>query len=135
MSVSSTQKPLEREASPRSESDPSASVDGSPAIADEFARTAEGFSASANGSSPSARVSRRRFLQVAGGVAGAAAVGGGAFELTQLMGPGLVRPSLPAMAVPPSGPVRAFHSRPDLRPPAVTVSKPPDNGGNLVLGP
>lgn len=83
-----------------------------------------------------ARVSRRRFLQAAGGVAGAAAVGAGAFEATRLLGHTVVRPSLPALPVRSSGPVRAFHSRPDLRPPTVTVTKPPDiDGGYLFMGP
>lgn len=80
-------------------------------------------------------LSRRRFLQVAGGVAGAAALGAGAFEATRLLGQG-VRPSLPALPVRSSGPVRAFHSRPDLHPPTVMVTNQPDiDGGYLFMGP
>jgi hypothetical protein len=68
-------------------------------------------------------------------VVGVAAVGGGAFETARLLGQG-VRPSLPAMPVRSSGPVRAFHSRPDLHPPTITVTNNPDiDGGYLFMGP
>jgi arylsulfotransferase ASST len=83
----------------------------------------------------SGRLSRRQFLHVAGGVTGAAAVGAGAFEAGRLLGGG-VRPSLPAMAVRPSGPVRAFHSRPDLRPPTIALTSPQSlDRGYLFMGP
>lgn len=91
---------------------------------------------SARASSDRSGVSRRQFLQFTGGVAGAAAVGAGAFELARILSQGSVRPSLPAAPVKSSGPVRNFHSRPDLRPPTVTLTKPPDiDGGYLFMGP
>ena len=68
-------------------------------------------------------------------MAGAAALGTGAFEAARLLGHG-VKPSLPAIPVRSSGPVRAFHSRPDLRPPTVMFTGTPDaDGGYVFMGP
>lgn len=111
MSVSSTDQPLSRD------------IPGPQRVA---SRTGSG--------GPNSGLSRRRFLLAAGGVAGAAAVGGAAFEVTRLLTQG-VRPSLPALPVRSSGPVRAFHSRPDLHPPTVTVNRPDIDGGYLFMGP
>jgi hypothetical protein len=68
-------------------------------------------------------------------VAGAAVVGSAAFELARHLSPS-VKPTLQSFAVRPSGNVRAFHSRPDLKPPtiAVTGSRQVDDG-YLFLGP
>lgn len=88
-----------------------------------------------NRASGSPRLSRRRFLQVSAGAAGAAAVGAGAFEAVRTVGGG-GRPSLSSMPVRPTGPVRAFHSRPDLRPPAVALTSPQNlDNGYLFIGP
>jgi hypothetical protein len=81
------------------------------------------------------RVTRRQLLQAGGGLAGVAAVGG-----ATLAGLNLSRRSggrtIHSRPVEAHGVVRVFHSRPDLRPPTVTV----DGGGsvapgNLFLGP
>jgi hypothetical protein len=84
--------------------------------------------------STSEGVSRRRFLQVAGGAVGAAAVGAGAYEAVSQSGGG--RSLLPSMPVRSSGPVQTFHSRPDLRPPGISVPSPQNfDGDYLFLGP
>jgi hypothetical protein len=83
-------------------------------------------------------ISRRQFLKGATGLAGGAVVAGGIFEGVQLLG-GSGRaslPSLPSYSVRASGNVRTFHSRPDLRPPAMTVSPGGSvDDGYLFLGP
>ncbi|HZU59966.1 MAG TPA: arylsulfotransferase family protein [Solirubrobacteraceae bacterium] len=112
-----------------SELEPPAQASGSSVLTDKSPSADEPLA------STSAHLSRRRFLQVAGGVAGAAAAGAGAFEVVQQLGGG-VRTSLPAMPVSASGPVRAFHSRPDLRPPAIAVTHPLNlDPGYLFMGP
>jgi hypothetical protein len=87
---------------------------------------------------PSENVSRRQFLKGAGALAGGAVVAGSAFETVSLLtgsGSGL-GPTLPSYAVRASGPVRAFHSRPDLRPPTITLTTAADSSdGYLFLGP
>jgi hypothetical protein len=84
-------------------------------------------------------ISRRQFLKGAGALAGGAVVVGGAFETVQLLsgtGPSGAGPPLPSYSVRASGPIRAFHSRPDLRPPTITVSSAADSDdGYLFLGP
>jgi hypothetical protein len=71
---------------------------------------------------------------VAGGTVGAAAVGAGAYEAISQSGGG--RSLLPSMPVRPPGPIQAFRSRPDLRPPATTVPSPQNfDGDYLFLGP
>lgn len=82
-------------------------------------------------------MSRRQFLKGAGALAGGAAVAGGAFEAVSLLTGGHgITPTLPSYPVGAAGPVRAFHSRPDLRPPTIKVSSAGDwNDGYLFLGP
>jgi hypothetical protein len=82
--------------------------------------------------------SRRQFFKGAGALAGAAAVGGLTMETVQLLGGGAagVRRRLPSYPVRASGPVRAFHSRPDLKPPTITVTSADSaERGYLFLGP
>jgi hypothetical protein len=72
-------------------------------------------------------ISRRQFIKGASALAGGAAVAGGIAE-TALGGHGrptvglTTGPRLPSYAVRTSEPVGAFHSRPDLHPPTVTVT-------------
>lgn len=84
-------------------------------------------------------VSRRQFLKRAGALAGGAVVAGGGFELVSLLsgtGRAALGPALPSYAVRASGPVRTFHSRPDLRPPTITLTSAADSAdGYLFLGP
>src|SRR5436305_11818698 len=82
-----------------------------------------------------APLSRRQFLIGVGGAVGAAATGAAAFEVMRLANPA-VRPSLRAHPVPAAGPVRIFHSRPDLRPPTISLNRPSSvDPGYLFLGP
>jgi hypothetical protein len=68
-------------------------------------------------------------------VVGAAAVGSAAFEIARQLSPS-VTPTLRSFAVRPSGNVRAFHTRPDLKPPTIEVTgAPPADNGYLFLGP
>ena len=83
-------------------------------------------------------ISRRQFFKGAGALAGAAAVGGVTLETIQLLGGGAAgrHRLLPSYAVRASGPVRAFHTRPDLKPPTITVTSPDaDVDGYTFLGP
>lgn len=83
-------------------------------------------------------VNRRRFLAAAGGLLGAAAVGGGAYEaVQQLSGEGFsLRPRLAARAVGSSGSAAHFHTRPDLRPATVQLSGDAEAApGHLFIGP
>lgn len=76
------------------------------------------------------RVTRRRLLTRAGGaVAGMLVVGGGAFGATRLSGRAKRIPRLHSATSAPAGPVRAFVSRPDLRPPTVEIT-----GGGVAPG-
>jgi hypothetical protein len=78
-------------------------------------------------------LTRRQLLK---GAAGVAMLGGGAgFATSVLDGGGEVRPSLSASASGLTDPVRAFQSRPDLRPPAVAMTGPRGARGLLFLGP
>jgi hypothetical protein len=83
-------------------------------------------------------VSRRQFFKGAGALAGAAAVAGVTLETVNLLGGsgGQAARELSSYAVAASGPVRAFHSRPDLKPPTikVTTDNDPDDG-YMFLGP
>lgn len=85
------------------------------------------------------KVSRRQFLKGAGALAGGAVVAGGAFEAVSLLsgtGRAALGPVLPSYNVRASGPVRAFHSRPDLRPPTIKLTSAADSDdGYLFLGP
>jgi hypothetical protein len=83
-----------------------------------------------------ADLSRRQFLIGAGAIAGTAVAAGGALAASGLLTGG-VSPSLPSFAVRSSGPVRAFHSRPDLRPASISVSNPGAgrDAGYLFLSP
>lgn len=81
------------------------------------------------------RLSRRQFFQGAGALAGAAAVAGVTLETIQLTGGSSTsRRFLHSYSVQASGPVRAFHSRPDLKPPTikVTTSGSPDKGYTFI---
>lgn len=81
------------------------------------------------GAGPASRsqwLTRRQLLMGAGGVAGLAALGGGAFGAFRLLSGG-------TSASP--GRARVFVSRPDLRPPAVAVSGATLGAGYLFLGP
>jgi hypothetical protein len=81
-------------------------------------------------------ISRRQFLQGAGALAGAGAVAGLALEGVELLSGGGPVVGLPSYAVRPSGPVRAFHSRPDLKPPTIRITSPADlDKGYMFLGP
>lgn len=75
------------------------------------------------------RLTRRQLLARTTGVAGAVAVGGGAYQ-----GLRLLDSSSPLEARPP-GPVRTFVSRPDLRPAAVAVAGAGTKPGYLLLAP
>jgi hypothetical protein len=78
-------------------------------------------------------------LKGAGALAGGAVVAGVTLETTNLVGgsSGAAPPRvLPSYAVGASGPVRAFHSRPDLKPPTIKVTTPNDlDDGYMFLGP
>jgi hypothetical protein len=71
------------------------------------------------------RLTRRQLLKRAGGVAGLAALGGGAYGAFRLVSGGGTSP----------GKARVFVSRPDLRPPAVAVRGAISAAGYLFLGP
>jgi hypothetical protein len=83
-------------------------------------------------------ISRRQFFKGASALAGGAVVAGGIFETAQLLigsGPDL-GPVLPSFSVRADGPVRAFHTRPDLRPPTIKAGSGVDaEEGYLFLGP
>ena len=80
-------------------------------------------------------ISRRQLLIGAGGLAGAVALGGATFAAVESLTGG-VTPTLPSLAVKPAGNVRTFHSRPDLRPPTITLDTARDlDDGYLFLGP
>jgi len=82
------------------------------------------------------RQSRRQFLRGAGGLAGAAALGGGALAIERLLGVSSPPPLAAILAAAPPSPDRNFHSRPDLHPPALSVAGRGDLGpGYLFLGP
>jgi hypothetical protein len=78
------------------------------------------------------RLSRRDLLKAAGGLA----VGGVALETIELGSGAQLAPALmPRVAAPPA-PFLRFHSRPDLRPPAVASAGAPARSSNyLLLGP
>jgi len=78
---------------------------------------------------PELRVSRRGFLLGIGAAGGAAALGGIGYAVDQWVGG-----SPPPW---PAGTVAAFRSRPDLRPPVVTVTVPADSTapGSIFLAP
>lgn len=81
------------------------------------------------------RVSRRQFLVGAGTLAGAAAVGGGAFGATRLLSGG-TQPTMASHPVKATGRVRAFHSRPDLKPATMTMSSTQSvQDGYFFVGP
>jgi Arylsulfotransferase (ASST) len=78
-------------------------------------------------------VTRRQLLR---GAAGLAALGGGAGLAASLLErTSAPKPTLPASESGLTDPVRAFHSRPDLRPPAIAVSGRSTGAGALFLGP
>ena len=81
--------------------------------------------------------SRRQFFKGAGALAGAAAAAGLTLETIQLTSGGATGgPILPSYAVGASGPVRAFHSRPDLKPPTITVTSADGlDDGYMFVGP
>ncbi|MFL5824330.1 MAG: arylsulfotransferase family protein [Solirubrobacteraceae bacterium] len=87
------------------------------------------------GVSAASGISRRQLLIGAGGLAGAAVVGGAAFEIVNQLGGGIT-PTLRSFPVRPSGDVRDFHTRPDLKPPTISLTgaKPVDDG-LMFLGP
>jgi hypothetical protein len=64
-------------------------------------------------------LTRRQLVKRAAGTAGVMALGGGAFGATRLLG--RLR-SLPSSAVRSKGPAHAFVTRPDLRPPVMSVT-------------
>lgn len=84
-------------------------------------------------------ISRRQFFKGAGALAGAAALTGVTLETINLVGgssSAAVRRVLPSYGVSASGPVRAFHSRPDLKPPTTKVTTSNElTEGYLFLGP
>jgi hypothetical protein len=76
------------------------------------------------------RLTRRQALRSAGGAAGVAVLGTGTFGAAKLVGGGRAGRS------PADGQaVRSFRSRPDLRPPAVSVTSASAGTGYLFLGP
>ncbi len=76
------------------------------------------------------RFTRRQALRSAGGAAGAAVLGAGTFGTANLLGGGRASRSPPDDRA-----VRSFRSRPELRPPAVSVTSPSAGTGYLFLGP
>jgi hypothetical protein len=84
-------------------------------------------------------ISRRQFLKGAGAVAGGAALTGLTLETVNLLGGSSLAnagPALASYAVTASGPVRAFHSRPDLKPPTIKINGDGDlDEGYMFLGP
>jgi hypothetical protein len=80
------------------------------------------------------RLTRRQLLK---GAAGLTMLGGGAgFAASMLQGgTNAAKPTLAAAASGMTDPVRAFHSRPDLRPPSIELSGRRASGGLLFLGP
>lgn len=85
-------------------------------------------------STTAGRIPRRRFLKVAGGAVGAAAVGVGAFEIVR--GSGDRRATLPSMGVRAAGEIEHFHSRPDFRLATTSVPQPHSfDGDYLFIGP
>ncbi len=84
-------------------------------------------------------LTRRQMLAGAGGVAAFAVAGGG---VARVLGRTKPTPDVGAVAIKSAGRARAFHSRPDLRPPAVTTTAragvtalAADDPGLLFLGP
>ena len=85
---------------------------------------------------PSSRLlTRRGLLKGAGAAAGAAALGGVAVGATRIFDERHRLRKLASFTMPPSGRVREFVSRPDLRPPTVTVSGGGEAPGYLFVGP
>jgi len=82
---------------------------------------------------PGRRISRRRFLQISGGVAGAAAIGAGAYEAVAGSSGGGSSVTLPSEAVRTPGAALRLYSRPDLRPPQVAAAGG-GGPGRLFLG-
>jgi hypothetical protein len=81
-------------------------------------------------------ISRRQFFKGAGALAGGAAVAGITLETVQLLSGGGSGRTLASYPVRASGPVRAFHSRPDLKPPTITVTSGNSaDSGYTFLGP
>lgn len=79
------------------------------------------------------RLTRRQLLK---GAAGLAMLGGGAgFAASVLQGSQAPRPTLPTATSGLTDPVRLFLSRPDLRPPTLTVTGRRRASGLLFLGP
>src|SRR5690349_7546615 len=83
-------------------------------------------------------LSRRQFFKGAGALAGAAAVAGITLETVELLG-GTSKAAgrvLTSYSVASSGPVREFHTRPDLRPPTIKVTAPHAvDDGYMFIGP
>lgn len=84
---------------------------------------------------PSGQLSRRALLKGAGGAAGLAALGGGAVGAVRLLGDSGRLPALASARSDAGAPTREFISRPDLRPPAVTVTGTPPAGGHVLVSP
>jgi arylsulfotransferase ASST len=85
---------------------------------------------------PSSRLlTRRGLLKSAGAAAGVAALGGVAFGSAHPFDERHRLPRLRSFASHNSGPVRSFVSRPDLRPPAVTITGGGQAPGYLFVGP
>jgi hypothetical protein len=82
------------------------------------------------------RQSRRQFLRGAGGLAGAAALGGGALAAGRLIGAARPGPPGRLLAAAPPDPARTFHSRPQLHPAALSIAASGALAdGYLFLGP
>jgi hypothetical protein len=80
-------------------------------------------------------LTRRALLKRAGGAVGAAALAGGVLSATELARSRNRIPRLPSFHSPVSGAARIFTSRPDLRPPAISVSGGGVSSGYLFAGP
>jgi hypothetical protein len=81
-------------------------------------------------------VTRRTLIQRAGGVAGLAVLGGGAFAAAELARGSSNRiPMLTSFAAPVTGAARIFVSRPDLRPPAISLTGGHVTPGYIFAGP
>ena len=80
-------------------------------------------------------LSRRQLLKGAGGVAGLAALGGGAFGALRALGGRSRLPRLASAASDSGGSAHEFVSRPDLRPTAVRVTGTAASAGYVLVSP
>jgi hypothetical protein len=80
-------------------------------------------------------VSRRQLLKGAGGVAGLAALGGGAFGAVRALGGSSRLPRIGSALSDAGSSAREFVSRPDLRPPVVTVTGTGAADGYMLVSP